>query len=320
MLGLIIATALAAATPQFCILSVEEQASTLAIMTPDGEVRTRVEIGKMPHEVEVSPDGRTAFVSQFGITDYDSRIGTPGDHVTRVNLLSGRATGQFWLSKGLRAPHGVKLRPGTRELFVNAEAGEDTMLVYDSRSTRLLRRFPLVKGAHNFIFTREGRDVIVFAGAEGVARYDAASGRSLARVRLSAPVRGLRLTADARVAAAAKGFVAILNPRSLRTERTLRSLVGGQLVYLEALVDGTIIAPSLADGGVVWFDPRGNARLIPTGRSALSARLAPDGLIYVANVDDDHLTVLDQQGRIVRTLGKSIRGPNGLAFGHCPRT
>ena len=158
MLEFIIAATLGAASgTDFCILTAEERGTGLAIIQPDGELLARVQVGSWPHEVEVSRDGRTAYVTQFGITDYDSRIGTPGDHVSRIDLASARETGRYALPEGLRAPHGVKLRPSSDELFVNAEAGHDTMLVYDADSRRLLRTFPLEKGSHNFVFSSELR-------------------------------------------------------------------------------------------------------------------------------------------------------------------
>lgn len=254
---------------------------------------------------------------QFGITDYDTRIGTPGDHVSRVDLRAAREVGRYVLPDGLRAPHGVKLRPASNELFVNAESGGDEMLVYDVDTRRLLRRFSLVKGAHNFVFSPDGRSLFLFAGPLGVAKYDPRSGKLLAQRRLATPVRGLRLAADGSLLAAAKGQVAVLNPADLSLRRLLAAPTREQLVYLEALKNGVIVAPSMVDG-VIWFARARPSRFIPTGNGALAARLGPDGRIYVSNVDDDHLTVMNVSGRVVAQIGHGIRGSNGLSFGACP--
>jgi len=320
MLGLLLAAALSTmSADRFCIVAAEEQGTGIVILKPEGKLIARVEVGRWPHEVEVSSDGRTAFVSQFGITDYDSRIGTPGDHVSRIDLATARQTGRFVLPNGLRAPHGVKLRPTSAELYVNAEAGGDTMLVYDSLSRHLLRSFPLTKGSHNFVFSPDGRFVFVFAGIEGVAKYDAVTGKQLASRKLATPVRGLRLAGAELIAAAGKGEVTLLDTDTLAVKVRLQSPIAGQLVYLEALPDGAIIAPSIADNGVAWFPPAGGSRFIETGKGALGVRLAPNGRLYVANVDDDHLTVLSSSGHVSGQIGHGIHGPNGLAFGICPR-
>lgn len=320
MLGLLLAAALSTiSTDRFCIVAAEEQGTGIVILNPNGKLVVRVEVGRWPHEVEISSDGRTAFVSQFGITDYDSQIGSPGDHISRIDLATARQTGRFVLPDGLRAPHGVKLRPASAELFVNAEAGGDTMLVYDSRNRRLIRSFPLTKGSHNFVFSTDGRFVFVFAGIEGVAKYDAASGKQLATRKLATPVRGLRLAGAKVIAAAGKGEVTLLDTDTLAVKARLGSLIAGQFVYLEALPDGSIIAPSIADNGVEWFAPGGGSRFIQTGKGALGVRLAPDGRLYVANVDDDHLTVLSSSGHLLGQIGHGVQGPNGVAFGICPR-
>jgi hypothetical protein len=319
MFGLLLAAALSTIfANSFCIVAAEEQGTGVVILKPDGKLVARVEVGRWPHEVEVSSDGTTAFVSQFGITDYDSRIGTPGDHVSRIDLATARETGRFMLPDGLRAPHGIKLRPGSAELFVNAEAGGDTMLVHDSVSGRLLRSFPLTSGSHNFVFSPDGRFVFVFAGIEGVQKYDAFTGRQLATRKLATPVRGLRLAGAEVIAAAGKGEVTLLDTGTLALKARLPSPIAGQLVYLEALPDGAIIAPSIADNGVGWFAPGGGSRFIRTGKGALGVRLAPNGRLYVANVDDDHLTVLSSSGHVLGQIGHGIQGPNGLAFGVCP--
>jgi len=302
----------------FCILSAEERGTSLAILKPSGALQARVEVGAWPHEVEVGADGQTAYVSQFGITDYDSRIGTPGDHVSRIDLKSARETGRYKLPDGLRGPHGVKLRPGTRELFVNAESGGDTMLVYDAETLQLLRSFPIGKGSHNFVFSATGASLYVFAGLEGVAKYDATNGSILATQLLPTPVRGLRLASDGTIVAAAKGQVAILGAKDLRVRRLLPAPVMSQFVYLETLPGGAIIAPTIVDNGVVWFDANKPPRFIGTGKGALSVRLAPDGNLYVANVDDDHFTVLSTTGEVLGQVGRGLAGPNGLAFGTCP--
>ena len=319
MLEFLIAATLGATSPtDFCIVSAEERGTGVAIVQPDGELLARVEVGSWPHEVEVSPDGRTAYVSQFGITDYDSRIGTPGDHVSRIDLESARETGRYALPEGLRAPHGVKLRPSTDELFVNAETGGDTMLVYDANSRSLLRTFPLEKGSHNFVFSSDGRFVFVFAGSEGVAKYDAVTGKKIAKQTFKTPVRGLRVAPNGMIAAANKGEVMLLDAETLDVTRRLPAPVAGQLIYLEALPDGTFVAPSIVDNGVVWFERGKSPRFIRTGKGALNVRLGPDGRLYVANVDDDHLTVMDKAGSVIGQVGHSIAGPNGLAFGICP--
>ncbi|QGN54121.1 hypothetical protein [Novosphingobium sp. Gsoil 351] len=140
----------------------------------------------------------------------------------------------------------------------------------------------------------------------------------LATLKLDTSVRGLRLTRKGELAASGKGEITLLNPLTLKTARRWASPVKGQLIYLESLPDGTLVAPSIADGGVVWIKHARAPRFFFTRKGALNVRLGPDGKLYVANVDDDHVTVVSKAGMVIGQIGHGIKGPNGLAFGNCP--
>lgn len=59
----------------YLLLIVEESASRVGFYDPTrGQCIASIETGFLPHEIEVSADGRTAYVSNFGLQDYD---GTP---------------------------------------------------------------------------------------------------------------------------------------------------------------------------------------------------------------------------------------------------
>lgn len=305
-------------SPAACVLSVEETSGTLAILRADGSVLRRLPMGERPHEIEVSPDLKTAYVSQFGIADYDNRIGTPGDRVVEVDLARGAISGAFVLPDDVRGPHGVKLRPPEfRELFTNAEVGGDTTLVFDVATRRLLRRFPLPKGTHNFVFSRDGGALYSFAGINGASKLAASDGEILATQDLGSPIRGLFVAANDNVLASARGEVAELRAADLGIVRRLPAPRPGQFVYLEQAPDGSIAAPSLNDGGVALFPGDGSApRFVATGKTPIFARYGPDDALYVSNVEDDHISVLDAEGKPLRDL-VGLTTPNGLGFGAC---
>jgi DNA-binding beta-propeller fold protein YncE len=301
----------------FCVLAVEEETGDLAIINPSNRSTKRIALDPRPHEIAVSADHRMAYVSEFGIADYDRRLGVPGDHVAVVDLTTGRVAGSLKLPAGLTGPHGVKLRPQSSEIYVNAEVGGDTMLVFDAGDKALKRRFPLPAGTHNFVFSRNGQAVYSFGGADGVSKLDARTGLRLAHQMDGAPFRGLFVTRRGTVLAGRANEVQELNPGDLSVLRRWKLNDAGQVAYLSELSDGTILAPALASGGVTWLTPGRPPRLVTTGKTALRASEGPDGLIYVANVEDDHISVLDRVGRRVGVLGP-LTSPNGIEFGRCP--
>ena len=205
----------------------------------------RIPIGERPHEVAVSEDRKTAYVSQFGIADYDNRVGTPGDRVVEIDLAEARRTGDFVLPPPALAPHGVKLRPGTNELFVNAEVGGERMFVFDPQSRRLLRSFPIPKGTHNFVFSADGASLYGFAGEDGISRIDAGEGAVLASQDPGSPIRGLFFTEKGTILAGAKDELLELRPDDLAIMRRLPAPRPGQFLYLDQWPDGMIVAPSL---------------------------------------------------------------------------
>lgn len=301
-----------------CVLSVQETSGRLTIIAADGLAVAQLPIGDRPHEIAVSPSGKTAYVSHFGIADYDNRIGTPGDRVVEFDLRHARRVADFVLPKPALGPHGVKLRPGTSELFVNAEVAGDAMFVFDRLKRGLKRKFPLPKGTHNFIFSADGRSIYSFAGANGVSRIDPSDGRVIAHLDFGSAIRGLFLTRSGTILASAQGEIIELGPDDLGIVRRLAAPRAGQFIYATQLPDGTIVAPSPSDGGVTMFPADGSAaRFVPTGKSPILVRQGPDSLIYVSNAEDDHITVLDSTGSVLRTIS-GLSGPNGLEFGECP--
>jgi DNA-binding beta-propeller fold protein YncE len=261
----------------FCVLSVEENGGNLTILEPGGRIRARIALGERPHEVAVSSDRRTAYVTMFGIADYDTRIGTPGSTIAIIDLGAGRRTGEYQVPTDVRGPHGVALRPpGFAELFINTEVDGDSMLVFDPASGRLLRRLPLPAGTHNFVFAKNGTALFSFAGASGVSKLDPSSGKLLAQVDLGSPVRGTFVSKDGNVLASAKGEVVVLAAKDLSVIRRLKSPREGQFGYLDEWPDGTIVAPSFSDNGVVVFrNGRAPGTFVATGQVPIQVRRGP---------------------------------------------
>ena len=96
--ALIAAAPIAVAKPVLLILSKAENA--LAIVDPESlQVLQRVPVGQGPHEVCVSADAKTAFVSNYGNQQ-------PGDSISVIDLESARELRRVHLGP-LKRPHGL---------------------------------------------------------------------------------------------------------------------------------------------------------------------------------------------------------------------
>jgi DNA-binding beta-propeller fold protein YncE len=315
----IVASGSAHANP-YSILVVEEMLGRVTIMAADDPARrVSVDIGYKPHEIAVSADGRTAYVSNFGLNDADNREGTPGQTVSVIDIESAKVRAELRLPADLKAPHGLAFRPKHhQELFVNAELGS-RMVVFDASNGRIKRVLEIPAGIHNFLFSGDGQTLFAFASAGTVYRIDPQSGKVRAMRDIGAPVRGLAWThEEQRLIAAVKGKVVILNPTDLST--VAEFVVPGvqQLFYCVASPDGRLIfAPSVFDGTISVLNAQ-NGAIVRTLHAITPLRvvLSPDpDLAYVANVSPkgDKLTVVHIHSLDTEDIG-GVRDANGLAF------
>jgi hypothetical protein len=96
--------------------------------------RAVVEIGSKPHEIELTPDGQTAFVTNFGLLEVNHKEGSASTTISVLDVEKRTERARWSLPAGSTAPHGLKLRPPCyRELFTNAEEGNEHMVVLDAR-------------------------------------------------------------------------------------------------------------------------------------------------------------------------------------------
>ncbi len=310
------------------LVVVEENAGQVSLLDArTGAARHRIPVDTLPHEVAVTADGRTAYVSNFGLRDYDTRLGTPGTSVAIIDIETGAVRDHLWLagdslhaasSGASQAPHGLKLRPPDgHELFVNAEVG-DSMLVFDVASRQRIRGFPVPAGTHNFVFSRDGSTLWLMAADSGVYRVDPDSGHITGQIPTATPIRGLSWMPDGtHLLASGRNELLIIDSAELRIARRIGDLGVGQILYSGVTPDGRfILAPAPRDSAVVVVDLETGrpVRRLRTGKSPIRVLVDSSGaLAYVANAEDDHVSVIDLGNWAVTSLG-SVDGPNGLAL------
>lgn len=114
----------ASKSAKYLILVVEESASSLGFYDSEtGEEVGRVALSLWPHEIAVASDG-LAYVSNFGVRDYDLSLGHAGNSVSIVDTSARCEIGRLFTQSGTErywGPHGVKLSPDETHLYVNVE-------------------------------------------------------------------------------------------------------------------------------------------------------------------------------------------------------
>jgi DNA-binding beta-propeller fold protein YncE len=119
---------------------------------PSGTVKMTARMGERPHEVELSPDGRYAYVPIYG-DGAVGRPGTDGDAVEVVELATGRIKR---IDTGRVRPHDAKFGPDGL-LYVTAEL-DRAVLAIDPATGRVVGRIPTgAAESHSLAISPDGR-------------------------------------------------------------------------------------------------------------------------------------------------------------------
>jgi hypothetical protein len=304
------------ATDHYLIIAVEESDSSIGFYDSESHRSVaRIEVGRWPHEIDLSADRSRAYVTNFGVKDYDEKIGTPGASISVIDVENKCEVDRLYTFGSLdatgasdtyrtadeyrrfRAPHGIKLSPDGQQLFVNVET-EDMMLVYDiaephcrapSSQWRLnsstnLESLPdeliaLPEGTHNFIFSDDGYSLLVVSGLGGVTEYDLATRKPVRGFRCNKATRGLSYSHDRRLLiASASDELCLIHPDTFLPERTFRDLNVRQLLYSQPTPDGLyVLSPAVWEGQLLRIDLNsGEVKRIMVGIDPIHVLIGPD--------------------------------------------
>lgn len=308
----------------------KSEASVSLFQTPSLELVATLPTGEGPHEVAVSPDGRRALVSNYGVG------GQPGDTLTVVDIVAARVLGSIALAAGAR-PHGLEWLDDTRAV-VTAE-GISSLLLVDVQQGRVTRQISIGQDvAHMVAVARDTarafvanigsgtataidlqrgvkiRDLVSGAGSEGIAVVDSGAelwvsnrkadtvavfdaGNLQRLAEISVPGFPIRVEADD-----GRGLVYVTLPAAdalavfdVKTRRELRRL--------EFDLDPDRDRPSMF------------ASMMPDSSMPIGVLLSGDGeTLYVAHSSSHVISVLDAS--TLSPLGTLATGiePDGMGW------
>jgi YVTN family beta-propeller protein len=312
------------------LLVVNKGEATVSVLdVRAGREVARIGTGNAPHEVAVSPDGRTAVVTNYGTGQ------RPGNTLTVIDLSRLEATGTIDLGEQTR-PHGIAWLPDGRRVAVTTE-GNGTLTIVDVPAARVLAAVPTgANVSHEVALTPDGsRAFVANIGSGSVTVIDVEAAEVIRSIPTGRGAEGVAVSPDGGevwVSNRAENTVTILDARSLDVLATLES--ADFPIRVVFTVDGTkVLVTNARSSEVRVFDVAGRreATSVPIradvveGRAqviAFEGSASPIGVLadpdgrhaYVAAASADAVAVIDlQHGTVLRLIGTG-REPDGLAW------
>lgn len=322
----------AAPTPAAALLVLEKEQNTLVIVDPAKlKIVARVPVGNDPHEVAVSDDGKTAYISNYGMFG-----GAGGPTISVVDLISQKPLPAIDLG-ALHAPHGLAFASG--KLYFTAE-GAKVAGRYDP-STRKIdwvigtgqnrTHMVVVSKDLKTIFTSNvsSATVSIIEQAEVRMPDRGPGGRgrggpppadwSVTNIAVGRGSEGFDLSPDGKelwVANAQDQTVSVIDVTSRKAVQTLASTKAAN--RLKFTLDGKYVFVSDMQGNeLLVFDAaaRTENKRIATEGGSEGLLMAPDGAhAYTTLNTRDAVAVIDLKTMAVTGEVKTGKGPDGPAW------
>ena len=317
------------------LLVLEKDAATARLLDPTtGASVATWPTGPFPHEVVVSPDGRTAVVA-----DYGGEV--PGSTLTVLDLPGRRVVRTIALGE-YRRPHGIVWlagpTPGAARVAVTVEQSQ-AVLVVDVAAGAVTRAIATNERGTHMLALAPGATQAYTANIGGgtVSQLDLAAGTLVRTVRTGRGPEAIDVTPDGREVWVADRQLNVIGVRDARTLDSLATLPTGAFPNrLRFTPDGcTALVSNAAAGTLSVYDVptralRGtvtfavdSTRVRPSpltaslGRGAvpLGVLVARDGrTAMVALAATGQIAVVDVAARRVVRLLDGGATPDGMAW------
>lgn len=180
------------------LLVLEKWSATLSAYDPNSGFPLRsIELGGVPHEMVLSADGKTLYVSDYGVKTYlDKEAG--GNTIAIVDVVAGEKAGEISLG-GARRPHGIALGKSGR-LYLTADT-PPAVLVVDPAARAVVARHAIdAKLPHMLAVSRDEKTAYVANSGSGTVsfvRLDGKPGAAAPKaVQVGGTPMGLALSPD----------------------------------------------------------------------------------------------------------------------------
>jgi YVTN family beta-propeller protein len=270
-----------------------------------------VKVGRHPHEMALSPDRRTVYVSDNGVV-WMTEDG-PGDNtVSIIDLAQHRRTGVIDLGE-YRRPHGITVDRATGHIFVTTER-PSALVELDPVSRKVVRAFD-VKGKAPHIVVLGPRSEFAYTSDDNSGTISAIRLATGAVKVIPAGKRpqGQVLSPDGKFL-----YITLEDDNAIAVLDTAKNEIAGRIATGRApnrvaiTPDGKLLVYSMQLAGAVGFADAASRKQIaqvPVGGQTMSISLSPDARLAFTGIQEhDTIAIVSVPDRkLVRTF-KTVAG------------
>lgn len=294
------------------IIIVNKGDDTISILDASSyESAGDVGVGVNPHEVYVSPDGSTAYVSDYGRAQ--------GTTISVVDLESATRT-DVWELQGNRGPHGIWVSNDGDHVWATTETS-GTVIELSSSTGEVTHVWDTgQRVSHQLVPTPDGSKLyIANIGSGSVTVIDRLTNQ-VSTVATGAGAEGIDVSPDGTevwVTNRADNTISVID---VATDTVLETFSSGGTLPIRARFtpDGREVYISNGTSNqvaVFHAESREMLATIDVGAVPIGILISPDGeRAFIANTQDDFVTVIDTESRTVSAQIPTGDEPDGLAW------
>ena len=282
----------------------------------------RIATGRGPHEVAVSPDGKLAYVSNYGMYNVfreGQRVNEPGHTISVLDLERRTVKDTFDLG-GYAKPHGLAVSRDGKALWVTCEDSK-SVLELDAASGAVRKAWKTEQETSHMIVPAvdEGKLFVANIRAGTATIIERASDR-VTSLTTAPGTEGIDVTPDGREVWCTNRADSSISVLDAHGDSLLAKLenVGRFPIRVKFTPDGREAWISCLQGNeVVVYDARTRRPIasIAVAAAPVGIQMSPDGKrAFVANTNDNLVTVIDIAARKVVTTFTTGNEPDGMAW------
>jgi len=286
-------------------------------------VLAKLPTGRGPHEVAVSPDGRTAYVSNFGRYSVypagDTEHDKAGNTITVVDLVDRKVKATFDLGTHT-GPHGMIVSHDGKLVWATTETPQ-AVLELDSATGKILHVWNTNQVRSHMIVTtpNEMKFYVTNTVSGSVSVIDKSTGE--VKILPTGPgTEGIAISPDGKEVWAASRADAKISIISTATDAIVASFPSGgkSPKRMEFTPDGSQVwVTNSSSSQATVFDARARELIesVTTSKDPSGVSISPDGRrAYITNSNANVLTFVDVPSRKILSTLQVGTDPDGVAW------